>query len=274
MSEPSIAPIEACDTHIHVYEPARFPLQGQAVAPPRATWADYLVMRGGLGLGRAVIVQAVGYGLHNPCTLDALAQSGGSARAILTFTAAEPAAQLQAWDALGVRGVRFMMIPGAQDILRWDDLPILAERIAPWQWTINLQLDGRNLADHEAMLKRLPCPLVIDHTGKFLEPVGLDHPGWQALCRLLDTGRVWVKLSAPYETSRIGAPSYGDVSILAAELARRYPQRCLWASNWPHPGQAQRPDERDLFGLVRDWASDADRLRQILVDNPATLYRF
>jgi hypothetical protein len=52
----------------------------------------------------------------------------------------------------------------------------------------------------------LPGRLVIDHNGKFLEPVDLDHPGFTALRRLLDNGRTWVKTSGVYETSRIGAP--------------------------------------------------------------------
>lgn len=274
MNELSGALQGICDTHIHVYDPARFALQNNATSPPHATWPDYLALRADLGLSRAVIVQPVGYGFDNRCTLDALAQAKDSARAILTLPADVSDAQLQKWDEQGVRGVRFMMIPGVQKLLTWDDLPVLARRIAPWQWTINLQLDGRTLAQYESMLDRLPCPLVIDHTAKFLEPAGLDHSGWQALCRLMDTGRVWVKLSAPYETSRTGAPDYRDVATLARELARLYPQRCLWASNWPHPGQATRPDERALLNLMHDWAGDQNRLQRILVDNPAALYRF
>jgi len=264
--------MKRCDTHIHIYDQARFPLAGQASAPAASTWSDYRALRSSLGLSRAVIVQPVGYGMDNRCTLDALAQAQDSARAILTFAPDQSDAQLQIWHEAGVRGVRFMMIPGVQDLLTWDDLPVAAARIAPWNWTINLQLDGRTLAQHAPMLARLPCPLVIDHTAKFLEPVGLDHEGWRALCDLMDSGRVWVKLSAPYETSKSGAPDYEDVGILARELAARYPQRCMWATNWPHPGQSVRPDERALLDLISDWAGSATTLQHILVDNPASLY--
>ena len=38
---------------------------------------------------------------------------------------------------------------------------------------------------------------MIDHNGKFLEPVTPEHPGFRVLLRLLDTGKCWVKLSAP-----------------------------------------------------------------------------
>lgn len=266
--------MNACDTHIHVYDPQRFPLIGQATAPPHSTWQDYLAVRTRLGLGRAVIVQPVGYGMDNRSTLDALAKANGSARAILTFRPDQSDAQLQQWDQAGVRGVRFMMIPGVQDLLTWEDLPVMAARIATWKWTINLQLDGRTLPDYAPMLGQLPCPLVIDHTAKFLEPVGLDHQGWHALCRLMDTGRTWIKLSAPYETSRSGAPAYYDVGLLAKELASRWPQRCLWASNWPHPGQAQRPDEQRLLDLLSEWVCCPGDVQRILIDNPAALYRW
>lgn len=269
-----LTPAGACDTHIHVFEPDRFPMPGAASAPPLAPWSNYAALQARLGLSRAVIVQPVGYGFDNQCTLDALQQAGPAARAILTFAPDTPVDQLQAWDAQGVRGVRFMMIPGAQSLLTWQDLPVLAARIAPWQWTLNLQLDGRTLAQHEPMLSTLPTPLVIDHTAKFLEPVGLADPAWASLCRLMDTGRIWVKLSAPYETSRTGAPDYADVATLATELARRYPERCLWASNWPHPGQSSRPDESHLLGLLHRWAASDAVAQRVLVDNPAALYRF
>ena len=138
----------------------------------------------------------------------------------------------------------------------------------------SLQIDGNHTPLHESMLTRLPCRLVIDHIGKFLGPAQLEGDAFAALCHLLDSGRCWVKLSAPYESSRSGPPDYADVAPLVHALAERYPERCLWASNWPHPNIRPTPDNLAL----RDWAlhcigSDATR-RRILVDNPAALYGF
>ena len=134
-------------------------------------------------------------------------------------------AELNRLHAAGFRGVRYMMLGG---LLPCDSLPLMAARIAPLNWNINLQLDGRDLPQHAAMIGKLPCKVVIDHTGKFLE-VGVDADGSVTLLKLLDGDRVWVKLSAPYETSQTGAPDYEDVSILARALAHAHaqPDRCL-----------------------------------------------
>ena len=97
------------------------------------------------------------------------------------------------------------MLPGAP--LPWEILETMSARVAPFGWHVQLQLDGRDLPEREAMLKRLTSTLVIDHVGKFLEPVPLDHPGFRVLHGLVDGGRTWVKLSAPYEVSKSGPPT-------------------------------------------------------------------
>jgi D-galactarolactone isomerase len=98
----------------------------------------------------------------------------------------------------------------------------------------------------------------------------MDDPAFRIL------GRTYVKLSAPYEVSKIGAPSYSDVAALAKELVRAAPDRMLWASNWPHPSATseKRPDDADMLDLLLDWAPDDATRKKILVDNPARLYGF
>jgi len=152
----------------------------------------------------------------------------------------------------------------------------LMARVHPFGWHANLQLDGRELPKVEAQIKRLPGRFVIDHTGKFLEPVTPEHESFKTLLRLVDTGRCWVKLSAPYETSKTGAPKYEDVGHLAKALVKHAPERMLWASNWPHPSarKPRPPEDADLLDLLLDWAPDAAVRRKILADNPAEFYGF
>jgi D-galactarolactone isomerase len=117
--------------------------------------------------------------------------------------------------------------------------------------------------------------VVIDHTGKFLEPVPVSDPAFRALLSVLERPQRWVKLSAPYETSKVGPPHYDDVSLLAKALLRAHPERCLWASNWPHPNRVPVPSDAALLALLEAW-TDGDRaLRdRVLATNPEALYGF
>ncbi|TAN27745.1 MAG: amidohydrolase [Castellaniella sp.] len=257
---------------MHVYD-RRFPWAPTATTfPPEATADAYREVQRDLGLSRVVVVQPSSYGFDNRCTLNALAAFGASARGIAVARPEVSDGELDQWHHQGIRGLRYLMV--GNPLMTWDSLPMMSERIRPLGWNINLQLDGRRLPEYEPMLARLTGNLVIDHNGKFLEPVALSHPGFQSLLRLLDSGRCWVKLSAPYETSKIGAPAYDDVSILARALVAAHPDRCLWASNWPHPGMLTEPSTPAMLDLLLDWAPDEDTRRKILVDNPAELYGF
>lgn len=55
-------------------------------------------------------------------------------------------------------------------------------------------------------------------------------------------------------------------------LVARVTDRLLWATNWPHPGQAVRPTPRVLAAQLEHWVADPNTRRMILVDNPDTLY--
>lgn len=263
----------ACDCHLHVFEDC-YPLAPTATfKPPHAPASAYRAVQSGLGLARAVVVQPTGYAFDNRCTLSAMEQLGAaSTRGICVVSPEVSEAELQRLHAAGMRGVRFMMLPGG--VLPWDALSALAARIAPLGWTINLQLDGRDLPLYEEVLQRLPCKLVIDHIGKFLGPVALQGEAVRALRRLLDAGNSWVKISGPYESSREGPPAYSDVAALARLLVHNHTQRCLWASNWPHPNIRPEPDNAALLDWFLDVAESESARRAILVDNPAALYGF
>jgi len=268
-----VVPAGACDCHVHAYDDA-YPLAPTATfKPPHAPMADYAKVQANLGFTRVVVVQPTGYGFDNRCTLAAVASMAGRARAVAMVPPTVTQATLQDLHAAGVRGVRMMMLPGG--LLGWDALAPLALKIKDWGWHLNVQFNGCDFTQRLPLLQGLNVPLVVDHTGKFLvPPASTDDIEFQALCRLLDTGRVWVKLSAPYETSRTGAPCYEDVSLLARYLATNYPERCLWASNWPHPNQNPVPSSVALLNLLPQWVSRTADIRRILFDNPAHVYGF
>jgi len=257
---------------MHVYD-ERYPVNpAWPVPPPNSPAADYRRVQRELGLERAVVVQPNAYVFDNRCTTDAIRDLGPRARGIATVRPDITDAELRRLDAAGIRGARCYMLPNG--FLSWDDVRAIAARVAPLGWHVQVQLDGRDLLMYESLLRDLPTDVVIDHNGKFMEPVPPEHPAFLMLLRVLDSGRCWVKLSAPYETSKSGAPRYEDVSVLARALAKSHPERCVWASNWPHPGQNPAPSNAAMLDLLFDWAPDAAARARILVDNPARLYGF
>ena len=261
----------ACDTHLHFYD-ARFPVAPEAVVrPPDAGVEGYRSVQQRLGLDRLVVVQPTTYGLDNTCQLEAMRSFGDSARGVMVVDADTPGAELARLTELGVCGARFHMLPGGA--VGWDAMAAVADNVKQFGWHIQLQLNGRELVDRLAELQRLPVSLVIDHVGRFMPPVGADDLRFAALLKLVDGG-AHVKLSAPYESSVDGPSSYDDVTTLVDVLVAHAPDRLLWATNWPHPGQAEPPSLDDLAALRDRWLPTEMIQRQILVDNPAALYGF
>jgi D-galactarolactone isomerase len=270
-----VAPSGACDTHMHIYD-HRFPLAPTSTFDPGdALVPDYLAMRKRLGIERNVVVQPAGYGKDNSCTLAAMAAIGASARGVAVVDDTVTDAELEHLTKLGIRGIRFHMLPGG--VLPWEILDTMAARTRAFGWHVQLQLDGRELPAREAQIRKVAGTLVIDHVGKFLEPVPGDHPSFRVLARLVENGRTYVKLSAPYEVSKRGAPNFDDVGALAKVLVTIAPERMLWATNWPHPTPvtaSPKPDDAVLLDMLLDWVPDEATRRKVLVDNPAALYGF
>lgn len=267
-------PAGACDTHMHVYDAGVPSAPGGPALPGHFPAAHYRELQARLGLQRVIVVQPNAYQHDHRVTLDAIRALGAGARGVGAVRPRTSEAEIERLARGGIVAQRIFDLPnGAVPLAQMDEVMAL---VHPFGWHANIQLDGRELPRYEEQIRRLPGNFVIDHTGKYLEPVAPDDDAFKALLRLVDTGRCWVKLSAPYETSRAGAPRYEDVARLATALARHAPERMLWASNWPHPSAPPDaiPDDADLLDLLLAWAPDDATRRRILVDNPAALYGF
>jgi D-galactarolactone isomerase len=257
---------------MHIYDSRYAAAPTSLLRPPDATVDGYRVVQAALGLQRVVVVQPTTYGLDNSCTLDAVAELGGDARAVVVVDDQITDDELERLARLGARGARFHMLPGGA--VPWGMMPVVAERIAAHGWHIQLQMNGRELIDRLDALIALPTPLVVDHVGRYMPPVEPDDERFGALLRLLDTGRCWVKLSAPYESAPEDTHRYPAVGRLVHALVEHAPERMLWATNWPHPGQPDPPSLDDLRRLAMEWMPDDTVRQRILVDNPAALYGF
>jgi D-galactarolactone isomerase len=272
------APAGTTDTHIHIYDSSRYPTAPTATfTPPDASVADYDAVCAQLGIDRTVLVQATTYGTDNRCMLEAMAQMGRDrVRGVAIVDLSVTDDELKRYAAAGVCGIRFQMFKGG--VVTWDMVEPLAQRVKPLGWHVILQFDGREFPQRKDQIERIAdqVTVVLDHTGKFIEPVPVEHPAFQTMLSLMRSGRYYAKVSGPYETSKTGAPDYADVGVLAKELIRTAPDKIFWASNWPqvNPPGGIRPDNVRMLDLLLDWAPDEAIRKKILVDNPARLYGF
>jgi predicted TIM-barrel fold metal-dependent hydrolase len=235
-----VVPNGACDCHAHVVgDRAKFPFTpNRSFTPHVASYDEYAAVLGTLGIERRVIVQPSFYGFDNSCTLSAVAASGlDRARGVAMIDPATDSKALRALDDQGIRGARFITaVKGGGSL---DQLRDVAKRIAPLGWHLQLYIAA----------------------------------SFQAILKLLDTGRCWVKLCG-YRNSVAGHP-YADVAPLARRFIAHAPERCLWGTDWPHTNVKDHvPDDGDLLDLLRDWAPDEAVRNRILVSNPAALYGF
>ena len=265
-------PEGSTDTHMHIYEPGH-PANPLA-APPEAeaTLAEYRREMARIGIDRAVIVQPSAFGTDNQCTLAAIAALGPEARGVAILDEAVTDRELDLLAAQGIVGLRGLLTSPA-GMMTWERVRAMAPRAVARGWNLNLQFDGREFPERADFLDALPGQLVFDHIGLFPAPLDPDGPELAPLLRLLDSGRAWIKLSAPYYVEG-SAPPYPEAAAVARRLVAHAPERCLWASNWPHPQRHPRPDTLALAALLADWAPDPDTRRRILVENPARLYGF
>jgi predicted TIM-barrel fold metal-dependent hydrolase len=270
------APKNACDSHIHIYDP-RFPMKWPNLrAVNDASVAEYRLLQKRNGTTRTIVVQPAAYGTDNAVTLDAIAQLGPeNARGIAVVHPTVTDTELVAMAKGGIRGLRFSQHEPRTAVTSADMIEPLAHRAHRLGWHVQLHIRAEQIVEMAELIGKLPGTLVLDHMGRMPQPEGIHQPAFDVVRRLLDTGRVWVKLSGPYLDTKTGGPRYTDIKPVARALAEHAPERCVWGSDWPHPTEPhEKPDDAVLLDLLQEWSVDETVRHRILVTNPATLYGF
>jgi D-galactarolactone isomerase len=268
------APALACDCHHHIYDTARFPAPDPG-ALPNARVAEYRLFQKRIGTTRDVIVTPRPYATDNRVTLDAIAQFGPNARGVAVIHPSITDAELDALARGGIRGIRFSLAPAAiAPATSLDMIEPLSKRINALGWHVQINMDSDQIVAAEDLWNRLPSPIVFDHMGHIPQPMGMKHPAFALIRRLVDMGRTWVKLSVTYDNTKDGPPTYTDVNKVGQSYVQAAPERMVWGSNWPHPNETNKPDDAMLFDLLTQWAPSEAIRRRILVENPSILYDF
>ena len=286
-------PAGACDCHTHIFgDPRRFPLTpSRGYTPERASVEEMRTLHRALHMDRVVIVQPSIYGTDNACTLDAVKQLGSRARAIAVIDVQAPAASesgLADLDRAGVRGIRLNLETSgiADPSVGSQRVRAAIDRLRGSRWHIQMNTRLSMIDAIRDQVAGAPVRFVFDHFGGAQADLGVEQPGFAELIGLVQSGRVWVKISGAYRASK-RAPDYSDAAPLARVLIAANPQRVLWGTDWPHPDSATVPgrkntdlapllqiDDGALCNQLAVWAPDMALRTRILVQNPAELYGF
>src|SRR5215471_2621383 len=266
-------PANACDCHHHIYGSQYKVDPRSTLRPGDATVDDYRGLQKRIGTSRNVIVQPSTYGTENAPTLDALVAFGPSARAVVVVDTTVTDAELKRMQGLGARGIRFNLAQAGATTP--EMIEPLSKRVNDFGWHIQINASPETVMEIMPVLEKVPSPIVFDHLAHIPEPDGINHPLFGKVRALIDKGKTWVKLSGAYADTKVGPPTYADSTAVAEAYAKAAPERCVWGSDWPHPGEREKkPDDAVLFDLLLAWAPDEKVRHLILVENPEVVYDY
>jgi predicted TIM-barrel fold metal-dependent hydrolase len=271
-------PRGACDTHAHICGPMRqFAYSERRIyTPPDAPLAAYRHLLDTLGVERAVLVQPSVYGTDNTVMLAAMAQLGPARCRAVAVVADEIAdSELEQLNDAGVRGVRINVVDVAEGkgVLPMTALTRLASRVQKFGWHVEFLMHADEYPDLDRQFADFPVDIVLGHLGYMKTNKGVVNEGYQAMLRLMQRGKCWVKLTGPYRISNQPLP-HADTVDYARALLEAAPERVVWGTDWPHVMvKGAMPNDGDLADLLLEWVPEGLR-EQVLVQNPARLYGF
>ncbi|CAD6560857.1 4-sulfomuconolactone hydrolase [Paraburkholderia sabiae] len=283
-------PSGVVDSHCHIFNPAKFPYSPKRkYTPPPATVQDLQRFHAAIHVHRTVLVQPSVYGTDNSCLIDALGQLGKDARGVAVIDSTFSGQQLDDLAGAGVVGVRINLEVGKDRNFN--------SAITRLEQTVDT-LRGKPLIIQvyaalpilDELAKRIqvqPHPVVIDHFGLAKAADGPEQFGMSALIGMMQSKKVFVKLSGPYQISLL-KPGYADTARIGQTLVEAAPDQVIWGSDWPHTGGSERPadakptdiepfrseDEGRNFTLVKSWAPEPAQRHKLLVENATKLFGF
>jgi len=268
-------PKGAVDAHCHVFGPSpEFPFAPERKYTPCNAGKDKLFeLRDFLGFSRNVIVQATCHGKDNRAMVDACRAGGENARGIASVGADITEDELAQMHEAGVRGVRFNFVKRLVDSTPREVFIQIAEKIQAFGWSIVVYFEAADLEDLEPFLKQLPGIIVVDHMGRPDVTKGVDHADFARFIALMDENEnIWTKVTCPERLTVAGEP-YDDVIPFYREIVRRFEDRVLWGTDWPHPNmKSHMPDDGFLVDYISKIATTNELQHKLLVANPMRLY--
>ncbi|WP_082814537.1 amidohydrolase family protein [Collimonas fungivorans] len=267
-----VLPEDACDCHMHLFDSSYSVIPNASLRPPPASLVDYQQIQNAIGSRRFVIVQPSIYGLDNSLLLQSLREVGTHrARGVAVVNGNITESVLSGLYLNGVRGVRFNQVQNG--VTSMDMLEKLDKRMHERGMHIQFHARPDLFIEAESRLLSLRSNVVIDHIGRLASQPDVREKTEATIYRLLDSEKVWMKLSAPYLASAQDAP-YSDISEFVGGLIRHFSHRLVWGTDWPHVTEAAKQDDQEMLRFFTDLMPSDDVAQKIFVGNSEELYGF
>lgn len=261
------------DCHAHVWH-AHMPLASDAWKRPERAYPveAYLADLDAHGVRHGVIAAASLFGNYNDYSLEAL-RNHPRLRATANVPFDIPARELAGLHAAGFVGVRlqwFFLQPlpdtGNADFRR------LCGQLRELDMHLHLNINGARLVEVASRLMDTGVKLVIDHFGWHDPALRLAAPSYQGMLRLLDRGRLWVKMTSGFRHPDDHFPDWSLPVEYARDLLRRFgPDRLFWGSDAPFIGHEHVASYAQALERYRQCVPDA-AMRRAIDENAMRFY--
>lgn len=272
---PPLSTGAAVDTHAHVFRPG-LPLADTRRHSPdyAATLPQYLALLDAHGLSHGVLVQPSFLGTDNHHLVEALRAAPERLRGVAVVAPGTGDDALHALAADGVVGIRLNLVGLPAPALHAADWQQLLARVNALGWHVEVHLQAARLHEVLPALLAAGCRVVVDHFGRPDPALGVSDPGFHYLLQQADSGRVWVKLSAPYRNWQ-GPACAASGRLAAQQLLLAYTaQRLMWGSDWPHTEHRHVASYPAATQWLDAWIDDPTQRRIMLADTPLQLFQF
>lgn len=262
------------DTHAHIFARDLPLASGHRHAPQYdATLERYLGLLDAHAVTYGLLTAPSFLGTDNSYLLAGLDASKGRLRGTVIVDPRTSRAELEEMAVRGAAGVRLNLFRKPE-----RDVPDFASpayralftACAELGWHVEIYDAGPRLARWLPQIMATGVRVVVDHFGSPDPVAQVGCPGFGAVLSGFASGKLWVKLSAPY---RVGGHT------LAARYAQQLlaeggAQRLLWGSDWPWTQNEAGQSYGRCLEWLEAWIPDPAARETILGDTPLELFCF
>jgi len=267
-----VTPQTVIDTHAHVFHRGLKLASGRRYAPDYdAPLSLYLQQLDQNGTTNGVLVQPSFLGTDNSYIVECLGQSGGRLRGIAMVEPTISSQDILALDKAGIVGIRLNLVGQQLPDLSAPEWKALLANLKSANWQVEIQRNASDLVGLVPKLLDAGVSVVLDHYTLPDPKLGVDDPAFQSVLKFGATGRVWVKISAPYRNGPNGeAFAKQAYPLLRAAFGLDH---LLWGSDWPHTQFEKTETYAKNRRFLDELITDTDERAKVLIA-PRSLFRF